>query len=100
MAEYYFDEGKWTKVKDGYTISKKGSIVKSSKKKKKKKDEDIAPVKGGNKNSIFKSGGFSDGVDGIGDFFGDLGETIVAKNEIAGLRKASLLKLKRKAWKR
>ncbi len=39
-------------------------------------DDDIAPVKGGNKNSIFKSGGFSDGVDGVGDFFGDLGQTV------------------------
>ena len=38
-------------------------------------DDDIAPV-GGNKDSWFKSGGFSDGVDGVGDFFGDLGETI------------------------
>lgn len=35
---------------------------------------DIAPV-GGKKDSWFKSGGFSDGVDGVGDFFGDLGET-------------------------
>ena len=32
---------------------------------------------GGNKNSIFKSGGFSDGVDGIGDFFVDLGQTVL-----------------------
>ena len=40
-------------------------------------DDDIAPyVKGGNKDSVFKSGGFSDGVDGVGDFFGDLGQTI------------------------
>lgn len=42
-------------------------------------DEDIAPVKttkGGNKDSIFKSGGFSDGVDGVGDFFVDLGQTV------------------------
>lgn len=39
-------------------------------------DDDIAPVKGGNKNSVFKSGGFSDGVDGVGDFFFDLGETV------------------------
>ena len=39
-------------------------------------DDDIAPVKGGNKNSVFKSGGFSDGVDGVGDFFLDLGETV------------------------
>ena len=38
-------------------------------------DEDIAPV-GGNKDSWFKSGGFSDGVDGVGDFFGDLGQTV------------------------
>lgn len=40
-----------------------------------KSDDDIAPV-GGNKDSWFKSGGFSDGVDGVGDFFGDLGQTI------------------------
>ena len=42
-------------------------------------DDDIAPVRqtsGGNKDSWFKSGGFSDGVDDVGDFFGDLGETI------------------------
>lgn len=32
---------------------------------------------GGNKDSIFKSGGFSDGVDGVGDFFGDLGQTVL-----------------------
>ncbi len=30
---------------------------------------------GGNKDSWFKSGGFSDGVDGFGDFMGDLGQT-------------------------
>lgn len=39
-------------------------------------DDDIAPV-GGSKDSWFKSGGFSDGVDGVGDFFGDLGETVL-----------------------
>ena len=79
MAEYYYDKGIRKKVKEGYTISSKGTIVKASKKKK-KKEEDIAPVKkttGGNKNSWFKSGGFSDGVDGVGDFFGDLIETTV-----------------------
>lgn len=45
----------------------------------KTRDDDIAPIRqtsGGNKDSWFKSGGFSDGVDGVGDFFGDLGETI------------------------
>ena len=40
-------------------------------------EDDIAPVKGGNKDSIFKSGGFSDGVDGVGDFFVDLGQTVL-----------------------
>ena len=38
--------------------------------------DDIAPVKGGEKTSVFKSGGFSDGVDGVGDFFVDLGQTV------------------------
>lgn len=44
-----------------------------------KQSDDIAPVsgRGGDKNSWFKSGGFSDGVDGVGDFFGDLGETVL-----------------------
>lgn len=37
--------------------------------------EDIAPV-GGKKDTWFKGGGFSDGVDGVGDFFVDLGETV------------------------
>lgn len=32
-------------------------------------------TEGGKKDSWFKSGGFSDGVDGVGDFFGDLGQT-------------------------
>lgn len=41
-----------------------------------KEDEDIAPTKGGNKDSWFKSGGFSDGVDGFWDFVGDLGQTV------------------------
>ena len=40
-------------------------------------EDDIAPAKGGNKDSIFKSGGFSDGVDGVGDFFVDLGQTVL-----------------------
>lgn len=35
----------------------------------------VAPA-GGEKDSWFKTGGFSDGVDGVGDFFGDLGETV------------------------
>ena len=48
-------------------------------------DDDIAPVKGGNKNSIFKSGGFSDGVDGVGDFFGDLGQTVLGTTADLGL---------------
>lgn len=39
-------------------------------------EDDIAPVsKGGDKDSWFKLGGFSDGVDSVGDFFGDLVET-------------------------
>ena len=40
-------------------------------------EDDIAPVKGGDKDSWFKSGGFSDGVDSVGDFFGDLGQTVL-----------------------
>ena len=50
-------------------------------------NDDIAPVreKGGNKDSIFKSGGFSDGVDGVGDFFGDLGETILGTTADLGI---------------
>ena len=88
MAHYYISEdGKIKKGKEKestYTINSKGKVVKNTTKtttkKKKKKEEDIAPVKkttGGNKNSWFKSGGFSDGVTGVGDFFGDLGETIL-----------------------
>lgn len=57
---------------------------------KKDDDDDIAPVytdtnRGGNKDSWFKSGGFSDGVDGVGDFFGDLGETILGTTADLGL---------------
>ena len=41
---------------------------------------ELAPTKlasgGGEKDSWFKTGGFSDGIDGVGDFFGDLGETV------------------------
>ena len=50
-------------------------------------DDDIAPVvgDGGKKNSWFKSGGFSDGVDGVGDFFGDLGETILGTTADLGI---------------
>ena len=48
-------------------------------------DDDIAPVKGGNKDSIFKSGGFSDGVDGVGDFFGDLGQTVLGTTADLGI---------------
>ena len=88
MADYYVSrDGKITKGKKkdetvAYRVSTDGKItkVKQTTKKKKKKEEDIAPVKkttGGNKNSWFKSGGFSDGVTGVGDFFGDLGETIL-----------------------
>jgi hypothetical protein len=46
-----------------------------------KPSADIAPVvtskKEEEKDTWFKAGGFSDGVDGIGDFFGDLGQTIL-----------------------
>ena len=45
--------------------------------KEEEEDDDIAPTKGGNKDSWFKSGGFSDGVDGFWDFVGDLGQTVV-----------------------
>jgi hypothetical protein len=90
VANYYVSrDGKVSKDKDkktkqtaSYRVSVDGKVtkVKQTTKKKKKKEEDIAPVKkttGGNKNSWFKSGGFSDGVDGVGDFFKDLGETTV-----------------------
>ena len=87
MADYYVsNDGKITKKGKkssqtvSYKVSSNGKVTKVTTKKKKKKDEDIAPVKkttGGNKNSWFKSGGFSDGVTGVGDFFGDLGETIL-----------------------
>lgn len=85
---YYVDKnGKVTKNKKKkqqeetlFTVDKNGKVTKNEV----NTTNDIAPVKktktktkGGNKNSIFKSGGFSDGVDGIGDFFGDLGESIV-----------------------
>ena len=85
-----------------YYYDENGNLVKEKEKKKKKQNQsqsqssysykngelvrtvqeddisydDIAPVKGGNKDSVFKSGGFSDGVDGVGDFFGDLGQTV------------------------
>lgn len=49
-------------------------------------EDDIAPVsKGGDKDSWFKLGGFSDGVDSVGDFFGDLGETILGTSADLGL---------------
>lgn len=89
-----------------YTVDENGKVTmnkntKTTKKKKKKKQpaqvhytvdengkvtmnniEDIAPVKkkstkGGNKDSIFKAGGFSDGIDGVGDFLVDLGQSTV-----------------------
>lgn len=47
-------------------------------------DADVAPL-GGNRNSIFKSGGFSDGVTGVGDFFGDLGQTVAGTAGDLGL---------------
>ena len=83
---YYVDKnGKVTKNKKKkkqteflYTVDDKGKVTKNN------ITEDIAPVKsttkktkGGNKNSIFKSGGFSDGVDSVGDFFVDLGQSVV-----------------------
>ena len=74
MSNYYVDKnGKAKKKKKKeagthYYVDKKGKIT---------KEVVDAPIKGGNKNSWFKSGGFSDGVDGVGDFLGDLGETIV-----------------------
>ena len=88
MADYYVSsdgkitkKGKKSKQTVSYKVSSSGKVTKVNQttKKKKKKEEDIAPVKttGGNKNSWFKSGGFSDGVTGVGDFFGDLGETIL-----------------------
>ena len=36
-------------------------------------------------NTWFKAGGFSDGVDSVGDFFGDLGETILGTAADVGL---------------
>ena len=84
MANYYVSrDGKVSKDKKtrqtpSYRVSLDGKVTKVTTKKKKKKEDDIAPVKkttGGNKNSWFKSGGFSDGVDGVGDFFGDLAQT-------------------------
>lgn len=83
MSEYFVDEkGRITKKKKksqtDYAVNEKGKITKNEVK------EDIAPVKstkkttkGGKKDSWFKSGAFSDGVDGVGDFFGDLGKSIV-----------------------
>lgn len=79
---YYVDKnGKVTKNKKkkkqtefAYTVDSKGKITKNN------TTEDIAPVKSKKKekkDTWFKAGGFSDGVDGIGDFFGDLGETVV-----------------------
>ncbi len=47
-------------------------------------NDDVAPV-GGNQNTWVKSGGFSDGVDGVGDFFGDLGQTVAGTVGDVGL---------------
>ena len=86
MANYYVSrDGKVSKDKKtrqtpSYRVSLDGKVTKVTTKKKKKKEDDIAPVKkttGGNKNSWFKSGGFSDGIDGVGAFFGDLAQTTV-----------------------
>lgn len=75
MADWYIDiNGKITKKKKetDFIINEKGEVIQTN----------IAPVesteetKGGNKDSWFKSGGFSDGVDGFWDFVGDLGQTV------------------------
>ena len=77
MARYYVDENGNISTKrkknTDYHVDEVGNIsyIDDS-----TSDDDIAPVKGGNKDSWVKSGGFSDGVDGVGDFFGDLGQTI------------------------
>ena len=74
MSDYYVDKnGKVKKKKKKeagthYYVDKKGKVT---------KEVIDAPVKGGNKDSWFKSGGFSDGVDGVGDFLGDLGKSVV-----------------------
>jgi hypothetical protein len=80
MADYYVDRNgniskkKKKKNEADYHVDSSGKITQLSKP---TQTEDIAPVKGGNKNSVFKSGGFSDGVDGVGDFFVDLGQTVL-----------------------
>lgn len=75
MADWYIDiNGKISKKKKetDFIINEKGEVTQTN----------IAPVesteetKGGNKDSWFKSGGFSDGVDGFWDFVGDLGQTV------------------------
>ncbi len=83
MADYYVDiygnitrngeQKKTERKKPSYAVDLAGRVTILEQ----EVDEEFARVeKGGNKDSWFKSGGFSDGVDSVGDFFGDLGETV------------------------
>lgn len=71
---FYAELRKREKEVDALASSRAQDVVSFSRQ---EHEDDIAPVKGGNKDSVFKSGAFSDGVDGVGDFFEDLGQTIL-----------------------
>ena len=60
----------------GYAYSNVTEEVRKAKKEIDQIMREIDNTEGGYKNSWFKSGGFSDGVDGVGDFLGDLGQTV------------------------
>lgn len=66
-------------AEEGKTIAEYEKFVEKQIKKQQeeyaKKQAEWDKKNGGNKDSWFKSGGFSEGVDGVGDFFGDLGQT-------------------------
>lgn len=79
---FYAELRKREKEIDGLALNRTQDVVSFSQQ---EHDDDIAPVKGGNKNSVFKSGGFSDGVDGVGDFFVDLGQTVLGSVGDLGL---------------
>lgn len=83
MANYYLENGRLTKKSNkkgrNFVLGEDGRLMPTSPMPRaniaptvtsKKKEEE-------EKDTWFKAGGFSDGVDGIGDFFGDLGQTIL-----------------------
>ena len=66
--QQYNSYAEWSNAKHGISEAEQNSALAW-------RSDEIAPVKGGDKSTWFKSGGFSDGVTGVGDFFGDLGMT-------------------------